>query len=501
MNNHRNIIYELVEKHVIAGLGNKTAIIDESNNHYTYFEIYSLCLSIQSWVYSNNIKPGTQALLLFYDECYSITFLFGLIRAGIIPFYLNPDMLLRQYQDIISITDIEIIFYGSNIQTDLKEFLNKSNRHCFEINEEQISSLSVSKDYLNLNDGDLDRAAFGLFTSGSTGLPKGIIHRHKDVFVMNDNYIKNIVKMNSTDIVFSTSKAFFAYGLNSILSALCYGATVILANNKLDLPKTWNLLSNASVTIFFSVPTIYSFLLKENICPEKISIRLAISAGEQLPEVIQNNWIKRYSLPIIDGIGTTETLSTFISNSLEDFKLGSTGKLVEGFKAKIITEVGEPAEIGNIGVLWIKGDTYPCGYVNNEESTKQQFKDGWFITNDLFYVDLSGYYYYNGRASELIKCGGRWIYPYKIENIICTHPLIDDCIVVGSKQSTGLVRPVAFVVVSDINHDVKNLTKQLQELCKQNLSPWEYPHFIEFCTDLPKTYTGKKQRYKLMEVS
>lgn len=207
--------------------------------------------------------------------------------------------------------------------------------------------------------------------------------------------------------------------------------------------------------------------------------------------------MSRFKEPILDGIGTTEILSTFISNSKSQFKMNSTGKLVSGFIAKLCDEMGESVKFGEVGMLWVKGDTYQSFYYKNQKLTEKHFHQGWFNTYDLFSQDEDGYYFYHGRANDLIKSGGVWIYPYKIEEIILKHAGIADCLVVGQEQYDGLCRPVAYIVAKDDVEDLEGIAESVKKLCKEKLSRLEYPHLVYFVKMIPKTATGKKKRYLL----
>jgi acetyl-CoA synthetase len=346
-----------------------------------------------------------------------------------------------------------------------------------------------------------NRPAFCLYTSGTTGHPSAVVHRHKDIRVTNENYVKYFLSVNEMDVLFSTSKMFFAYGLNSICYALYHGAAVILSPQQLDPISIWQMIKVHKPTIFFSVPTQYYRLLNnrpDHAVEYSNSVKFCVSAGEHLPFAIRNSWKELTNKIIIDGIGTTEILSTFISNHPHDKNMDSTGKVVPGFEISIRNKQQKEVSIDQKGILWVKGDTYKDSYLNHDEATRYRFVDGWFNSGDIFSRDKDGYFYYHGRSNDLIKSGGRWIYPYRIESILNQFPAVSECAVV-SEVIDGLTRLVAHVA---LNKDIKpcaELVEELKNFTKKHCSSYEYPHFIKFITEIPKTPTGKLQRFKLKQ--
>ena len=393
-----------------------------------------------------------------------------------------------------------------SITQDIRAFRNGSppsrgrqNKEPYLQDEALEQSELGTNEYVEITALDFNSDAFGLFTSGTTGKPNLIIHRHKDPVITIKNYVLNTLSMTANDVLFSTSKLFFAYGLNSLLYALYHGATAILSPTENSLEIIWRIINALKPTIIFSVPTMYSRLLECSHSPKSMShVRLCVSAGEHLPSSLLEKWQDQLNVSIIDGIGTTEILSTFISNTPSIFSKNSTGKLVSGFSAEIRDENNRVLPIGEIGILWIRGDTYPSAYINNSAMSQDRFVNGWFKTYDLFSCCQFGFYYYHGRASDLIKCGGIWIFPHRIEAILNAHPNIRESAVVCHEYN-GLQRPIAYIVLRNKGENFDELTSELKRQCKEKSSKYEYPHMIYVVDDIPKTVTGKLQRYKLRE--
>lgn len=484
-----NIVDSLILKNINNGLGDKAAIIS-TDTVVTYQELFLAIQSIGQIEILSSIEEGSLVAVVFDNSLLSIIVTLGLINIGLVPCILNSALSYKEYDNHLSTINPRLVISNKNISNSFYHLIISS-----------VDSLKLINKLLSLqktNLGSWDRPAFCLFTSGTTGSPNAVVHRHKDIFVMNNDYAKHIIKVNEKDIFLSTSKMFFSYGLNAIFISLYHGATVVLLPSQFQPNEVWEMISKNSVSILFSVPAMYSRLLDHKESSKCPSLKICVSAGEALSRIIYEKWLENLSIKIVDGIGTTEIMSTFISNKTDDIKPGSTGKLVPGFKVDIKNEDGKSISKSNVpGILWVHGDTYLPEYLNNTVATKERFIDGWFKTNDIFSRDDHGYFYYHGRANDLIKCGGLWIYPARIENILNQHPAVNESVVVGKEQANGLLRPVAFVVLNKSYKANSDVINDLKIFCKAKCSSWEYPHFIEFISDIPKTATGKYKRTEL----
>lgn len=494
----QSLPFHLLDKHIIEGKQDTHAIID-SEIVYTYGELFQQVMSfIASHEELLHLKQGSHILCLLEDGVELVVVIIALMRIGLVPCITNPNLPQNAYKSIMDISSPALVIGELTLKEKfLTDFVKWKIPYYF---IGQIINEKSTCAYPLFETKPLD-SAFGLFTSGTTGQPNLVIHRQQDPLITAENYVRHVLKLTSQDILFSTSKLFFAYGLNSLLFALMHGGTAILSLRINSLEDIWQTIIAYKPSIIFSVPTMYQRLLGSTLTPKKLdNVRLCISAGEHLPVSLLQMWQKKFGLPIFDGIGTTEVLSTFISNTQDDFRPGSTGKPITGFQIEIRDEQNLKTPSGKIGHLWIKGDTHPTEYYNNAKISAERFTDGWFNTYDMFSQDLDGFYYYHGRANDLIKCGGIWIYPHRIEEILNTHPLVLESVVVGRSQN-GLMRPEAFVVLNKPADNEASLTEELKKICKERCSRYEYPHSIHFVKSIPQTATGKIQRYKFREVS
>jgi len=367
------------------------------------------------------------------------------------------------------------------------------------INSHKLLQSKPSPLKLDLSSVITNKIAFCLFTSGTTGPSSLVQHRHQDVLVMNENYGRSVLHLTEDDTIFATSRFYFAYGLNALFFALLNGAKLLLTSNNMTPEMVWRLVISRRPTVLFSVPTMYKRLIQS--APQDClvdSLRLCVSAGEHLPLQISDSWLALTGQQIIDGIGTTEVLSTFISNSQRSYKPGSTGRVVPGFVAELRNSNSEKlVGDGAVGILWIKGETYVGGYLNNEVESSERFVDGWFKTNDLFSVDEEGYYFYHGRVNDLIKISGIWTYPYSIEQVLQQHPAVSEAVVSGYVESDGLTRLIGYVVPREGCITSAQLTQELKNWCRMHAAKHEYPHFIEYLKSIPRTLSGKVKRYLL----
>jgi acyl-coenzyme A synthetase/AMP-(fatty) acid ligase len=434
------------------------------------------------------------------DSILSIAVFLALIHKGMIPCLLNPNSAMESYHDYFTVCQPKMLMVDPSLTMSFSRVAEINKINLFIPTEKYFNSLNA-KALVAPNRGNGKRPAFCLFTSGTTGLPLAVLHRHIDVEIMNNDYVSVVLGIHDQDIIFATSRFYFAYGLNSLFMALLNKAMLILAPPILEPAVIWEIIERAKPTVFFSIPTMYSRLLRVKKGDSLIatSLRICISAGENLPPQINTVWRRITNKAIIDGIGTTEILSTFISNREDNFRLGSTGIPVPGFSAEIRDSKNQPMADGEIGVLWVKGNTYLDSYFNHPSASYEKFLDGWFKTNDLFSKDKDGFYFYHGRASEVFKVSGIWIYPYRIEQALNSHPAVLESALIRIEQESGLMRPKAFIVLKEGFNESEELSVELIALCKTKCSKQEYPHFINYIATLPKTPSGKLKRFTLRQ--
>jgi benzoate-CoA ligase len=313
------------------------------------------------------------------------------------------------------------------------------------------------------------------------------------------------ISMGEKDIVFSTSKLYFSYGRNHSLEApfLC-GACVVLYPGRPEPEKILDVIEKYHPTLFYSVPSSYIAILthldKAGRTCDLSSVRHCISAGEPLPKVIFERWQERFGLEILDTVGATDVGAEYLSNLPGCIKPGSSGVLLPGFEARLVDEEGHEVGQGEIGTLWIKNDGTAAFYWNKHEKTKESFHGEWFDTGDKFYRDSDGSYWYVGRADDIFKAGGMWVSPLEVEGVLLEHPAVNQCAVIGAPDSVGLEKPMAFVVLNEDYSPSQELEQELQNSVRSKIAHYKCPRWVRFTDDLPRTATGKVQRYKLREL-
>jgi benzoate-CoA ligase len=342
---------------------------------------------------------------------------------------------------------------------------------------------------------------FWLYSSGSTGGPKGVMHRHGALKHTAELYARRVLGIRQNDIIFSASKMFFAYGLgNSCTFPLDAGATAILIAERPTPELVLSILRRHRVTIFFGFPTLYAAILAAvgNEPFERLPhLRLCISAGEALPSALAERWAARFGVNILDGLGSTEALHIFLSNRSDDMRYGTSGKPVEGYEIALRDEAGAEVRANEIGELWCRGPSIAAGYWNKAEATARTFVGGWLRTGDKYFCDNDGYYHYAGRGDDMLKVGGVWVSPHEVESALIAHPAVLEAAVVAHADADALVKPKAFVVLKNPLSASPELADEIKQFVKELIAPYKHPRWIEFRAELPKTATGKIRRHQL----
>ncbi|MBV8031397.1 MAG: benzoate-CoA ligase family protein, partial [Betaproteobacteria bacterium] len=432
----------------------------------------------------------------------------GAIRAGVIPIAVNTLLTTKDYEYILSDSRVRALVVSEALLPQFEPLLSN-----LRFLKHVIVSGKDAKGHLPF-DGILKRgkasfraapttsddACFWLYSSGSTGMPKGTVHVHSSMALTAELYAKGVLGMSEADTVFSAAKLFFAYGLGNALSFTLYtGATAVLMGERPTPASVFRRWVERKPTIFFGVPTLYAAMLASTDFPkrEQLALRACVSAGEALPPQIGRSFRERTGVDILDGIGSTEMLHIFLSNRPGAVRPGTTGKPVLGYELRLVDEQGNPVKQGELGELQIKGPTHAACYWNNRQKSVATFVGGWTKSGDKYSVDADGYYAYGGRSDDMLKVSGIWVSPAEVEAALVGHDAVLEAAVVGAEDEQKLVKPKAFVVLKPGQSASDSLKAALQQHVKEKLAPYKYPRWIEFLPELPKTATGKIQRFKL----
>ena len=506
-----NVTTKLIDEPVANGLGDKIAIYYKDKT-YTYRELQSMVNQVGNALHILGVHMEERIMLVMKDSPEAMASFFGAIKIGAIPIPINYMYTMDDYRWLLNnsrartlIADDEFIETIEGWKEKLLYLENtiivgnktKSNHIGFHDIADRCS------DKLNVAYTTYEDTAFWNYTSGSTGVPKAAVHLQHDVFTCIDSYARATLGLNEKDIFLSGSKFFFAYGLgNSFFYPLGVGGSVVLLPDRPTAETIYTTIDKYHPTAFFGVPTLYANLLEVTDAENKYdlsSLRICTSAGEALPKEIFYSWKKRFGLEILDGIGSTELLHIFISNRPGDVKPGSSGKIVPGYLAKIVDDKGREVPDGEVGNLQVKGESTAAYYYRHHDKTKASMLGQYFNTGDKYYRDADGYYYYCGRGDDMLKVGGIWVSPIEIEDALVSHPAVKEAAVVAKGDEHALVKPKAYIVLKKGQKASDELAKDIQAFVKKTIAPYKYPRWIEFVSDLPKTSTGKIQRYKLRE--
>ncbi len=501
-----------VDRHLQQGRADKVAILCNDDT-ITYRNLYEGVNRVGNALLGLGIRMEERVAIIMPDCPECVYAFFGAIKIGAVAIPMNTLLMPADYEYLLNDSRAQVLVIHSSLLDRIEPIRSKLRyvKHVViagDANEPDLSlkELMVSASAeLDPADTSKDDSAFWLYSSGTTGFPKGTIHLQHDMIVEADLYAQRSIGLVESDVSFSVAKLFFAYGLgNGLYFSLWVGGTTVLLPDRPVPQKVYEVIDRYQPTVFYSVPTSYAALLH---LAEKegrtglAKVRMCLSAGEPLPKPLYEKWLERYGVEILDGIGSTEILHIFISNRPGKVKPGSTGQVVPGYEAKIIDDDGRELGVGEVGTLLIKGDSIANGYWNKHEQTKDTFRGEWINTHDKFCVDEDGYFWYAGRTDDMMKVSGLAVWPADVESILASHPAVLESGVVGVPDKEGLIKPRAYVVLKDKQAASEDLVKELQTFVKTNTQPHKYPRTVIFVDELPKTATGKIQRYKLRQIA
>lgn len=503
-----NVAVPFIDRHVAEGRGEKTAILTTGGERVTYAALAENVNRCGNALLAQGLRRGDRVLLVVKD-CPAFFYLFwGAIKAGIVPVPLNTLLRAGDYAYMIADSGCRALAYSPEYAGEVEPALERAGAavRALRLGERVLQDLlAAASPSLAPAPASAEDDCFWLYSSGSTGRPKGAVHRHRDMVVTSQRYGADWLGVREDDIVFSEAKLFFAYGLgNGMTFPLWVGAMTVLSDARPAPAITFDILARFRPTLHFGVPTLYAAHLKalETARADFSSVRWCVSAGEALPAEILKRWREATGTTILDGIGSTEALHMFISNRPGDVKPGSSGRVIAGYSARIVDEAGNDVPEGESGRLLIAGgSTARCYWNNPERTARTMLEGGWLDTGDTYVRDREGYYFYQGRSDDMLKVGGIWCSPFEIEASLVEHPKVLEAAVIGRADADGLVKPEAHVELKDRHEAGEALAAELLQHCKSRLAPYKYPRWVRFLPELPKTATGKIQRYKLREAA
>jgi 4-hydroxybenzoate-CoA ligase len=504
-----NAVTWLLDRNVAEGRADKLAFTD-TVSELTYGELQRQSRRLANLLRRLGVRREERVAMIMLDTVdFPIVFL-GAIRAGVVPIPLNTLLTSDQYAYVLADCRARVLFVSEALLPVVKNMLGRMPDL-----EHIVVSGKEAYGYKKFSDGIAaesdafatvathpDEPAFWLYSSGSTGMPKGVRHLHSSLAATADTYAKQVLGIREDDVGLSAAKLFFAYGLgNALTFPMSVGATTILNSERPTPAVMFALMNKYRPSIFFGVPTLFSAMLNDEALKHEhcgTRLRVCTSAGEALPESVGNAWKSRFGVDILDGVGSTELLHIFLSNAPGDIKYGTSGRPVPGYKVRLVNDAGTEVGDGEVGELLVDAPSAGEGYWNQRSKSRRTFEGHWTRTGDKYVRDADGRYTFCGRSDDMFKVSGIWVSPFEVESALITHPAVLEAAVVPEADPEGLLKPKAFVVLRP-GANTAGLHELLKEHVKQKIGPWKYPRWIDVVDSLPKTATGKIQRFKLRD--
>jgi 4-hydroxybenzoate-CoA ligase len=505
-----NAAVDFVDRNVSEGRGDKTAFIDRSRN-LTYGELREAVARIGPMLARMGIERENRIALVLLDTIDFPILFWGAIRAGIIPVLLNTRLTADQYRYLFDDSRAKAVFVSAALLPAVREAAREvpTLRSMVVVGggPDNVSRLDLLLAAENEGSApartNADEVAYWLYSSGTTGAPKGVMHVHSNPMLMARLAGQNRIGIREEDVVYSAAKLFFSYGLgNALICPMSVGATSIFYPERPTPQTVFETLRAYQPTMFYAVPTLYAAILADPECTPlngSSRLRLCFSAGEPLPVHVGEAWKARFNLDIVNGVGSTEMGHLFLTNLPNAVEYGTAGVAVDGYDLKLIDDEGRQVADGEIGELLVRGETSAAGYWNQRERSRRTFQGEWTRTGDKYLRRPDGIYIYCGRNDDMFKVSGIWVSPFEVEEALVSHPCVLEAAVVPAEDGNGLTKPKAFVVLKDRSDRAtgRALHEELKVHVKRTIGPWKYPRWIEFVDSLPKTATGKIQRFML----
>jgi 4-hydroxybenzoate-CoA ligase len=506
-----NAAADMVDRNVTLGRGTKTAFLDPGET-LTYGELSVRTNRMANLVSTYGIARESRVALLMLDTIDFPVVFWGAIKAGVVPVCLNTLLTAEQYAYILGDSRAKALFVSAPLLPVVQPILGQLPflKHVFVSGGEAPSfalslrgELGFQSTGTELADTCADETAFWLYSSGSTGMPKGVRHVHSSPMETARLTGQDCLGIREDDVIYSAAKLFFAYGLgNSMTFPMSVGATAVLLPERPTPEAVFRTLKQYRATMFFGAPTLYAAMLAyPGGTPENSSDRLrqCVSAGEALPADIGKAFRAKFGVDVLDGVGSTEMLHQYVCNSPRSLKYGTSGKPVPGYEIRLVDEQGKDVADGEVGEMLVRGPSAGDGYWNQRGKSRATFEGNWTRSGDKYVRDAEGFYTYQGRTDDMFKVSGIWVSPFEVESALIGHDSVLEAAVVPKEDTDGLLKPKAFIVLKPGKTLGNGLQDELKEHVKAKAGMWKYPRWIEIVDGLPKTATGKIQRFKLRE--
>ena len=507
-----NAAVDLVDRHVAEARGERVAYTDDLEE-VTYAGLAARVNRAGNALRALGVRREERVMLAMLDTIDMPAVMLGAMKIGAVPVPVNTLLQPHDYAYLVKDSRARVLVVSDHLLPKLEPAIAAATELAHVVTARTVLGgargahskleelLAAASPELAAADTTPDDVGFWLYSSGSTGAPKGAMHLHAHLMWTSALYAQTVLGLRADDVVYSAAKLFFAYGLgNALTFPLSVGARTVLAAERVTPHLFARVMHKHQPSVFCGVPTLFAALLADaELGPDRASraLRVSTSAGEALPRHVGEAWRARFGSDILDGIGSTEMLHIFISNRSGEVRYGTSGRPVPRYDVKLTGDDGEPVADGEEGSLWVRGPSACVAYWNQRERSLATFHGPWTRTGDRYVRDQDGYFTYSGRGDDMLKVGGIWVSPFEVESALSSHEAVLEAAVVGHADDEGLIKPKAFVVLKDAARAGEELEHALKAHVKARLAPYKYPRWIEFVAELPKTATGKVQRYRL----